>query len=104
MFDLSEAPLIDASAARALKVFVRKLGRAGTKVFVAGARRNVRRTLLISGLSKPDVLYVRAVADALEKSVSPSPASNPDRIETDIASNGSLEMGSSFGAVDEGGA
>ena len=73
-------------------------------MFVAGARRNVRRTLLISGLSKPDVLYVRAVADALEKSVSPSPASNPDRVETDTASNGSLEMGSSFGAVDEGGA
>jgi sulfate permease, SulP family len=104
VFDLSEVPLIDATAGRALKVFVRKLGRAGTKVFVAGARRNVRRTLLISGLSKPDVLYVRAVADALEKSVSPSPASNPDRIETDIASNGSLEMGSSFGAVDEGSA
>jgi sulfate permease, SulP family len=104
VFDLSEVPLIDATAARALKVFVRKLGRAGTKVFVAGARRNVRRTLLISGLHKPEVLYVRAVADALEKTVSPSPASNPDLIETDIASNGSLEMGSSFGAVDEGSA
>jgi SulP family sulfate permease len=104
VFDLSEVPLIDATAARALKVFVRKLGRAGTKVFVAGARRNVRRTLLISGLSKPDVVYVRAVVDALEKSVSPSPAPNPARIEPDIASNGSLEIGSGFGAVDEGSA
>ena len=65
VFDLGEVPLIDATAARALKVFVHKLRRAGTKVFVAGARRNVRRTLLISGLVKPDVLYVRAVADAL---------------------------------------
>jgi hypothetical protein len=102
VFDLREVPLIDASAARALKVFVDKLGRSGTKVFVAGARRDVRRTLLIGGLHKPNVLYVRAVADALEESGSPSPTSNPDRPEPAIASNGALEMGSGSGALEEG--
>ncbi len=102
VFDLSEVPLIDATAARALKVFVRKLGRTGTKVFVAGARRNVRRTLLVSGLHKPDVLYVRAVADALEKSGPPSPGSNPGRVEPHIAPIGSLGGSSGPGAVEEG--
>ena len=102
VFDLSEVPLIDATAARALKVFVHKLRRAGTKVFVAGARRTVRRTLLIGGLVKPDVLYVRSVADAREKSVAPSSAPNPDRAGPGIASIGSLGMGAASGAVEEG--
>jgi sulfate permease, SulP family len=36
VFDLSEVPLIDATAARALKVFVRKLGRGGRKCLWLG--------------------------------------------------------------------
>jgi sulfate permease, SulP family len=102
VFDLSEVPLIDATAARALKVFVHKLRRAGTVVFVAGARRSVRRSLLIGGLVKPDVLYVRSVPDAREKSVAPSPAPHPDRAGPGIASIGSLGMGAAPGAVEEG--
>jgi sulfate permease, SulP family len=102
VFDFSDVPLIDATAARTLKVFVRKLRRAGATVFVAGARRNVRRALLISGLHKPDVLYVRAVADALERSASLKAAPSADAVGADILSRGLLGIGSRFGAVDKG--
>jgi hypothetical protein len=61
----------------------------------------VRRALLISGLHKPDVLYVRAVADVAEKSVAPS-APNPDRAGPGIASIGQLGMAADSGAVEEG--
>ena len=103
VFDLSEVPLIDATAARALKVFVHKLGRGGVTVYVAGARRSVRRSLLVTGLQKPEVLYVRAVADALERSHALlAPASNSGPVAANIDPNESLGIGSGFGAVDKG--
>jgi SulP family sulfate permease len=64
VFDFSEVPLIDTTAAKALEAFVHKLRRAGTRVCIAGARPSVRRTLLSSGLHEPDVLYSATVEDA----------------------------------------
>jgi sulfate permease, SulP family len=68
VFDFGDVPMMDITAARALKAFVRKLRRAGTTVFVTRARRNVRRTLLLSGLRKPEVLYARSALEARQRS------------------------------------
>ncbi len=67
IFDVSEAPLIDSSGARALEVFARKLHRAKTIVLIAGARPQARRALLASGLREPFVLYANSVEEARER-------------------------------------
>jgi SulP family sulfate permease len=67
VFDFVEVPLIDTTAARAMEAFVYKLRRAGTEVFIAGARPSVRRTLLSCDLHEPDVLYSTSVEDARER-------------------------------------
>jgi SulP family sulfate permease len=67
VFDFLEVPLIDTTAARAMEAFVHKLRRAGTEVFIAGARLSVRRTLLACGLHEPDVLYATSVEDARQR-------------------------------------
>jgi len=64
IFDFTDAPLIDSTAARALETFVARLRRAGTTVCVAGARPGVRRSLLSAGLHEPETLYAGTVADA----------------------------------------
>jgi SulP family sulfate permease len=64
VFDFSEVPLIDTTAAKALEAFVSKLRRAGTRVYIAGARPSVRRTLLSSGLEEPQVRYIDTVDEA----------------------------------------
>ncbi len=64
VFDFNEVPLIDSTAAKTLEAFVHKLARVKTQVYIAGARANVRRTLLAAGLHKPEVLYANTVADA----------------------------------------
>jgi anti-anti-sigma regulatory factor len=67
VLDFTEVPLIDTTAAKAMEAFVHKLRRAGTDVFIAGARPNVRRTLFSSGLHEPEVLYTANVKDARER-------------------------------------
>jgi SulP family sulfate permease len=61
VFDFSDVPLIDTTAAKALEGFVHKLRRANTQVFVAGARTGVRRTLLSAGMGVTQVLYASTV-------------------------------------------
>jgi SulP family sulfate permease len=73
VFDFSEVPLIDTTAAKALEAFVSKLRRAGTRVYIAGARPSVRRTLLSSGLEEPQVLYIDTVDEARKR----TPTTNP---------------------------
>jgi sulfate permease, SulP family len=63
VLDLSEAPLVDSTAAKALEHFVHRLRQSGTLVYFAGASRPVRRVLLTAGLRKPLVRYA-ASADA----------------------------------------
>jgi SulP family sulfate permease len=67
VFDFSEVPLIDSTAAKALEAFVHKLRKAQTQVCIAGARPGVRRILLSAGLHEPEVLYTTTVANARER-------------------------------------
>ncbi|MDF2118618.1 SulP family inorganic anion transporter [Roseiarcaceae bacterium H3SJ34-1] len=67
VFDFSEVPLIDSTAAKALEAFVHKLRKAQTRVCIASARPGVRRTLLSAGLHEPEVFYTSTVADARER-------------------------------------
>ncbi|MCB1550293.1 MAG: SulP family inorganic anion transporter, partial [Hyphomicrobiaceae bacterium] len=67
VLDLTEVPLIDSTGANALESFALKLHRAGTHVYLAGASKPVRRTLLRAGLRKPHVRYVATVEDALAR-------------------------------------
>ncbi|WP_036290080.1 SulP family inorganic anion transporter [Methylosinus sp. PW1] len=76
IFDFSEAPLIDSTAARALESFVTRLRKAGTVVCVAGARPAVRRALLSAGLHEPETLYAGTVADARRRATAPQPPEN----------------------------
>ena len=63
-FDLTDMPIIDRTAARALHLFAKKLAKRQTRVVVVGARREVRRALLSAGLRRPEVVYVRTLAAA----------------------------------------
>ncbi len=65
VLDVSKVPLIDSTAAKTLEGFVHKLRRTGTRVYVAGADRGVRRTLLVAGLRKPLVRYAASAEDAI---------------------------------------
>ncbi|MBN8913406.1 MAG: STAS domain-containing protein [Rhizobiales bacterium] len=66
ILDFSDVPLVDSTAAKSLEGFVKKLDRAGTKVFFTSARRGVRRTLLRAGLRTPLVTYAPSIEDAAE--------------------------------------
>ncbi len=67
VFDFSDVPIVDTTAAKALEAFVRKLRRAGTQICIVGARRGVRRTLLTAGMRRPGVTYAPTVADARKR-------------------------------------
>ncbi len=66
ILDLGEVPMIDSTAARSLHALIAKLKRQGTRVFIAGARRPIRVTLLAAGVSPRHVHYKDTVAAALE--------------------------------------
>jgi SulP family sulfate permease len=66
VFDFSDVPLVDSTAARALEAFVHKLHRHRALVYIVGTRPGVRRVLIASGLRKPYVRYRSSVADARE--------------------------------------
>jgi SulP family sulfate permease len=67
VFDLTDAPLVDSTAAKALDAFAHKLRRSGTQVCVGGARPSVRRALLSVGLREPEVWYTATAAEARER-------------------------------------
>ena len=67
VLDFTDVPLVDSTAAKALEGFVQKLQRAGTQVYFAGARKSVRRTLLIAGLRKPLVRYASTAEEAVSQ-------------------------------------
>ncbi len=54
VLDFSNVPLIDITAANALRGFVQKLERSGTRIYFAGARPAVRRTLEATGFNELD--------------------------------------------------
>jgi len=65
--DLAEVPLLDSSAAHAIQLLSRKIGRRGGRLYLTGARPEVRRSLLVQGLRKPAVRYRTTIEDALEE-------------------------------------
>jgi SulP family sulfate permease len=67
VLDFSNVPLIDSTAANALRGFVQKLARAGTQIYFAGARPSVRRMLETAGVDGSGVQYAVTVAAALEQ-------------------------------------
>ena len=64
IFDLSEVPLIDATAARTIETFSRKMRSAGTQLIFAGAKPAVQQVLTGLGLREPGVGYAATVAQA----------------------------------------
>lgn len=64
VLDFSDVPLVDSTAAKALKGFVENLVHGGTRVYFVGAEKAVRRPLLVAGLRKPLVRYASTVEDA----------------------------------------
>lgn len=77
VLDLTDVPLVDTTAAKALEAFVHKLHHSGTQVYFAGARKSVRRTLLTAGLREPLVRYTETADVAVEQS-GPRPAQERD--------------------------
>lgn len=68
VLDLSDAPLLDSTAAAAIADFCRNAARRAAMVYVAGAHREVRRTLIAHGVRPPlarfrgDVPHAREAA------------------------------------------
>lgn len=63
--DLSAVSLLDSTGAATLEGFVRKANRQGVAVFIVGATRAVRRTLLIHGIKRPRVRFAASVSEAV---------------------------------------
>lgn len=64
ILDLSAVPFADNSGAHILVAFAEKSHRRGAPIFIAGASRAVRRSLLSAGLSRHLVRYAPSVAEA----------------------------------------
>lgn len=86
VLDFTDVPLVDTTAAKALEGFAHKLHHAGTRIYFAGAKPPVRRTLLLAGLRKPLVNYAPSAEEALQDWRSPS-ASEADGDGHDAANN-----------------
>ncbi len=66
VIDFSGVPVIDSSGAATVEGFVQKAHRRGARVYIAGARPAIRRTLLIHGVKPPYVRFRSDLADAIE--------------------------------------
>jgi SulP family sulfate permease len=64
ILDFENVPLVDSTAANALKGFVVALQRAGTVVYFTAVSSRIRRTLLLAGLRPPLVRYAANVEEA----------------------------------------
>lgn len=68
ILDYADVPLVDSTAAKALKGFVRKLKQGGSEVYFTSARPGVRRTLLLAGLREPEVHYAPSIEEGVAMS------------------------------------
>lgn len=86
VIDLSAVSILDSTGAATVEGFVRKASRRGVTVYIAGATRAVRRTLLIHGIKKPRVRFRQDVNDAVvmarEVVAGATKATNGHSIET----------------------
>ncbi|MPZ37314.1 MAG: STAS domain-containing protein [Rhizobiales bacterium] len=58
-------PLIDITAANALRGFVQKLERSGTRIYFTGAKPSVRRMLQSAGFNGSTIHYTESATAAL---------------------------------------
>jgi sulfate permease, SulP family len=65
VIDFSAVPVLDSTGAATIEGFVRKAHRRGAAVYIAGARRPIRRVLLIHGVRPPRVRFKTELADAV---------------------------------------
>ena len=65
MIDFSAVPILDSTAAATIDGFVRKANRHDAAVYIVGARRPVRRVLLIHGIRPPPVRYRPTIPAAI---------------------------------------
>ncbi|HWK52903.1 MAG TPA: SulP family inorganic anion transporter [Hyphomicrobiales bacterium] len=65
VIDLSAVSMLDSTGAATLNGFIRKAQRHGASVYLAGAARPLRRTLLSQGISRSKVYFRRSVKLAL---------------------------------------
>lgn len=65
IIDLSAVSVLDSTAAATIEGFVRKAKHRGAAVYITGAARPVRRTLLIHGVKRPAVRFRKKVEDAI---------------------------------------
>lgn len=74
ILDMREVPLIDSSGARSLDLLARRVARRGGRLYILGARREVRRVLLDQGLGRPGVRYITRLENLDVPGESASPA------------------------------
>ncbi|HEX2081925.1 MAG TPA: STAS domain-containing protein, partial [Xanthomonadaceae bacterium] len=67
VLDFSNVPLIDSTAANALRGFVNKLTRSGTCIYFVGVRPSVRGTLQTAGFRDGAIRYADTSAAALQQ-------------------------------------
>jgi SulP family sulfate permease len=70
VIDVSAVPMLDSTAATTLEVFAAKARRHGADVYIAGAARQIRRTLLSHGAGRPHVRFAATLAEAVRSAKS----------------------------------
>ena len=65
VIDFSAVPVLNSTGATTIEGFVRKAHRKGAAVYISGARRPIRRVLLMHGVRRPRVQFKTALSDAL---------------------------------------
>lgn len=80
IFDFTDVPLADSSAAKSLERFAHRLHKAEATFIIAGANRQVRQVFLRAGLGQPLVQYAEDLqaAQALAKAEAEKPHSRPE--------------------------
>ncbi|MDR5653620.1 SulP family inorganic anion transporter [Ruixingdingia sedimenti] len=64
--DFAACPFLDSTGANTIEGLAHKAARQGVRLYVTGAAPDIRRVLLTHGVRPPQVIYLPAVADALE--------------------------------------
>jgi SulP family sulfate permease len=67
VIDFAAVPFLDSTGANMIEGLARKAGRRGVALWLTGADRAARRTLLTHGLRPPHVRYAATIEDALTR-------------------------------------
>lgn len=75
--DFAQVPLLDATGAHVMEGLARKAMRRDIRLYVTGARPDVRAVLLRHGIRPPHVGFHRTIEDAIEAETSLAPHATP---------------------------